>query len=50
MEIERYMASKWAIYVSKVNRLGVLTPYASRKVDKTLAAADWGEIDVRSTS
>ena len=29
---------------------GVLTAYASRKVDKTLADAAWGEFDVRSTS
>ena len=50
MEIERYVASKWAENVSKVKRWGVLTAYASRKVDKTLAAAAWGEIDVSCTS
>ena len=44
------MASKWAGNVCKLIRWGVLTPYASRKVDKTLAAAACGEIDVSSTS
>ena len=50
MGIERYVACKWAENVSKGKRWGVLTPYASRKVDKILAAAKWGEIDECSTS
>ena len=50
MGIERYVACKWAENVSKGKGWGVLTPYASRKVDKILAAAKWGEIDECSTS
>ena len=39
MEIERYVASKWAENVSKVKMWGVLTVYESCKADKVLAAA-----------
>ena len=48
MEIERYVAFKWAENVSKVKWWGVLTPYEFRKVDKTQAALAWGVIDVKS--
>ena len=44
------MASKWYENVSTVKRRGILTLYASRKVDKTLAAATWSVIDVSSIS
>ena len=39
MGIERYVAFKWAENIGKVKGWGVLTPYASRKVDKIMAAA-----------
>ena len=44
------MACKWVENVSKVKAWGVLTPYASRKVDKLMTTANWGEIDESSSS
>ena len=50
LEIERYVACKWAAKAQKVKRWGVLTPYASRKVDKLMATDCLGEVDACSQS
>ena len=39
VKFERYVASQWAENVSKGKMWEVLNVYASRKVDKVLAAA-----------
>ena len=50
LEIERYVACKWAANAQKVKRWGILTPYASRKVDKLMATDCLGEVDACSQS
>uniref|UniRef100_K3WMJ6 SWIM-type domain-containing protein n=1 Tax=Globisporangium ultimum (strain ATCC 200006 / CBS 805.95 / DAOM BR144) TaxID=431595 RepID=K3WMJ6_GLOUD len=50
MEIDRYVTRKWAENANTVKEWGELTPYVSRKVDKTLASAEYGEIYASSTS
>ena len=50
LEIERYVACKWADNAQKVKWWGVLTPYASRKVDKLMATDCLGEVDACSQS
>ena len=50
LEIECYVACKWAANAQKVKRWGVLTPYASRKVDKLMATDCLGEVDACSQS
>jgi hypothetical protein len=50
MEIERYVARKWTENANKAKEWGELTPYVSRKVDKTLANAEYGETYASSTS
>ena len=43
--IERYVACKRAANAQKVKRWGILTPYASRKVDKLMATDCLCEVD-----
>ena len=49
MGIGSYVGCKWAENISKLKGWEALTLYASRKVDKIMAAASWGEIDGCST-
>ena len=48
MDIERYVASKWAESVSKAKRSGVTTFICISLGEKTLASEAWGDIDVSS--
>ena len=50
LEIERYVACKWAENAQKVRRWGELTPYTSRKVDKLMVLDYLGDFDECSQS